>query len=442
MSRVVITTWGSLGDFYPYLLIGIELKRRGHNVVLATCPVYQERTERAGLAFSPIRPDFADPDLIRRGMAPRRGTKFLIRDYWMPHLRLSFEDLKAVVEAEGGADLLLSFVGPMAAPLVAEATGVRWVSSVLSPVSYLSSHDPLVTSAMPFLAHAHRLGPWATASLIRLIKRLTRRWGRPMEALRNELGLLDKRHPLLERLHSPRRVLGLFSSVLAPSRPDWPPQALTTGFISPSPASPGSSLSPALEAFLKAGRPPLVFTLGASTAYRANRFYKESIEAARRLGERAVLLVGKDAYLETLPPLPEGIAAFGYVPYADIFPHASAIVHPGGIGTIALALQAGRPMVLAPLAHDQPDNAARTARLGAARVVSMRRYRAARIAAALEALLAEDSYARAAREAARHLAAENGLRTACDVIEDELQQAVDRRSTNGTVRSQAIDQLL
>ncbi|MHB8956287.1 MAG: glycosyltransferase [Pirellulaceae bacterium] len=36
MSRIVITTWGSLGDLHPYLAIALGLQRRGHEVVVAT----------------------------------------------------------------------------------------------------------------------------------------------------------------------------------------------------------------------------------------------------------------------------------------------------------------------------------------------------------------------------------------------------------------------
>ena len=36
MSRIVVTTIGSLGDLHPKIAIAIELRQRGHNVVFAT----------------------------------------------------------------------------------------------------------------------------------------------------------------------------------------------------------------------------------------------------------------------------------------------------------------------------------------------------------------------------------------------------------------------
>ena len=57
--------------------------------------------------------------------------------------------------------------------------------------------------------------------------------------------------------------------------------------------------------------------------------------------------------------LPDGVAAFDYVSFSELFPRAAAIVHAGGVGTTALAMRAGRPMLVMPCTHDQFDSAAR-----------------------------------------------------------------------------------
>jgi len=51
-------------------------------------------------------------------------------------------------------------------------------------------------------------------------------------------------------------------------------------------------MSPALLSFLDSGPPPIVFTLGTSAVWVARDFYRESVAAAKRLGRRAVLLIG------------------------------------------------------------------------------------------------------------------------------------------------------
>ena len=53
--RVLLTTFGSLGDLHPYLAIGQELQRRGHRVTVAAQGIFRERVEAAGLRLSPVR---------------------------------------------------------------------------------------------------------------------------------------------------------------------------------------------------------------------------------------------------------------------------------------------------------------------------------------------------------------------------------------------------
>ena len=39
--RVVVTTFGSLGDLHPYLALALGLRARGHDVVVATGKCYR-----------------------------------------------------------------------------------------------------------------------------------------------------------------------------------------------------------------------------------------------------------------------------------------------------------------------------------------------------------------------------------------------------------------
>src|ERR1700688_473054 len=117
---------------------------------------------------------------------------------------------------------------------------------------------------------------------------------------------------------------------------------------------------------------------------------------------RAVLLIGKETRNRPAS-LPDGIMAFDYAPYSELFPRAAAIVHQGGAGTTAQAMRAGRPMLVVPFAYDQPDNAARVERLGIARQVSRTKYTAQRVAAELRALLEDSRYAAKAEEVGRRI---------------------------------------
>src|SRR3954471_24918609 len=82
--RIVLTTFGSLGDLYPYVAVARGLQARGPEAVVATSRRYREGAEAAGVGFHPVRPDGPDLDadraVMRRAMDPRRGSEYIVRD--------------------------------------------------------------------------------------------------------------------------------------------------------------------------------------------------------------------------------------------------------------------------------------------------------------------------------------------------------------------------
>ena len=285
------------------------------------------------------------------------ALRILIRECLLPHLRHSYTDLTA---AAHGADLLVTHPITFAGPLVAEQYRIPWVSTVLAPMSLFSVYDLPVFPAMPRLARLYRLRPGVSRLLLRLGKWMTHLWSEPVRQLRAEIELPARGDPLYEGQFSPGLTLALFSGVLATPQPDWPPHTQVTGFVF---RDEPDGLPPELARFLDAGPAPLVFTLGSSVVNTAGSFYQESLEAVRRLGCRAVLLVGTDPQNRLPEPLPESILAVPYAPHGSLFPRAQVIIHQGGIGTTAQALRARRPMLVVPHAFDQPDNALRVVKL-------------------------------------------------------------------------------
>jgi UDP:flavonoid glycosyltransferase YjiC (YdhE family) len=191
------------------------------------------------------------------------------------------------------------------------------------------------------------------------------------------------------------------------------------------------TLDEQLEAFLAAGAPPVVFTLGTSAVGAAGRFYHESAAAAGRLGVRAVLLTGGFAKNVPAEPLPAGVLLVDRAPHQLLFPRASTVVHQGGAGTTGQALRAGRPTLIVPHGHDQPDNAARVAQLGVSRTVYPRRYEAQRVARELAELL-RGHYAQRAAEVADVVRRENGAEAAAAAIDRLLIEARERGAARGS----------
>jgi rhamnosyltransferase subunit B len=115
-----LTTFGSYGDLYPYIAIGIELQKLGHRVILATSVDYREKVESERLGFVPVRPDFSleDREMLRFFFDQRRGTERVIRAV-AGVIRASYED---IYKAAGDADVIVTHPIAMAAVAVAEET--------------------------------------------------------------------------------------------------------------------------------------------------------------------------------------------------------------------------------------------------------------------------------------------------------------------------------
>jgi rhamnosyltransferase subunit B len=134
------------------------------------------------------------------------------------------------------------------------------------------------------------------------------------------------------------------------------------------------------------------------------------------VGQRAVLLVGSDPRNVPAQTRPN-LCIANYAPYSRLFPRASVVIHQGGVGTTAHALSSGKPMLVMPYSHDQPDNARRVRRLGVARVIRRRRYTAELAARKITLLLENGAMRQRAAMIGERLRAEDGLKAACDALE-------------------------
>ena len=414
MSRFLFATFGSLGDLHPYIAVARALIGRGHQAVIATAEDYCVAVEGAGVEFAPVRPkmtEFGDfQSLAKNLFNVYRGPEYLIRRLIMPQVRVAYEDL---LRAAKGADVLISHPLSFALPLVAQRYELPWVATVLSPLSFMSCYDPPVIAGAPWFRKLRILGPRAYRLLFSIMKRSAASWEGPLRCLRKELGLPpSKEIALFEGQFSPFGNLALFDALLAAPQPDWPTKTRICGSpVYDGPAS-DNALGDEVQGFLAAGEAPIVFALGSSAVWIAGDFWDKAMAAVRQLKRRAVLITGP----VNLENLPDGIHPFHYLSYSQIFQRAAAIVHQGGIGTLAQALRSSVPQLIVPVAFDQPDNARRAVALGLARTIPFKRVTSDLLASELRSLMAHDEYSRAARNVAGMLSDKDGAACAANEL--------------------------
>jgi UDP:flavonoid glycosyltransferase YjiC (YdhE family) len=418
--RIVLSNIGTYGDTNPLIALALELKRRGHTPVMALPAVYEPKIRPLGLEFHAIRPDI-DPTntiLVEMIYDIKNGTEHGLRDFLFPVLRQTYDDLLDAATKPERADLLLLGELNYAGPLVAEVTGIPWASYVLAPLSFFSAFDPPALPGYPWLARADEVVPGFGRVIKRVSRFVSRKWPEPIYKLRRELSLPKGANPLFDAKHSPNLVLALFSRALGVEQKDWPAHTLITGFCYYDADAGNQALPENLEAFLAAGPPPVVFTLGSAAVLAAGNFYEVSAQAAIHLGIRAVLLIGTDPRNRLKTALPESVCVAEYAPYSQLFSRSAMVVHQGGVGTTAQCLRAGKPMLIMPFSHDQPDNARRMRRLKVAQVIERGNYKPTRVARQLKAMLAAPQLAQHAKTVAQQLSRENGVHAACDALEE------------------------
>ena len=425
-KHIIFSALGSLGDVYPYIAIAKQLEELGFHTSIATslnhCPMIQAQ----GLNFLHVRPDLDglenfDKELISKVMDEKNGSEYVLREIVLANLADSYADIYAHSES---ASLLVTHPLTYGAIVAARKRNIPFVATILAPTSMWSAFDPPSLPRAKNLPQIRQMfGPVVTKLMLQLIASQVYPWSKPYRDLQAQAGLsVDKANPFFEGQYSPVKNLALFSPLFGPSQPDWPLNVVATGFpfLEESAANPNFANDPSnpsekrLLEFLEAGTKPIVFTLGSSAVMEAGSFYLDSIAISKSLGKRAVLLSGP-AVLNRLPdPLPPGVIAFEYLPHAAVFPHASVVVHQGGIGTTAQSLRAGIPQLVMPYSHDQFDNANRVMRLGVGLSVSRKAYK--REAGKLLARLLEPSYEKAASELGLKIQVEDGAKMAAQEI--------------------------
>lgn len=355
MTRVLLHCVGSAGDVLPFIAIARALRDRGAEPVIATSAWFTPLVEQAGIAALPLGlPEDYAAALRRPGLwHPWRGPRAL----WS----LVLEQLPATLRAlddwlDDPRSILVGSTLALAVRIAAERGHPRTATVHLSPACLLSADRP---PRLPGLPRLDGLPRPLRRAVIDVLDRLAQRTlGPPLDRVRREAGLPPLRTRPTAWMHSPHQVIAAFPAWFAPAADDWPARTQQIGF--PMNAS-SARLSDELETFLREGSAPVVITAGTGLA-DARAFLASGLRAALANDARAVVAC---AFPAALPPLPRGRAmAVAHAPFPALLPRASALVHHGGIGTMAGAFAAGVPQCVSPVAFDQFDNAARLEALG------------------------------------------------------------------------------
>ncbi len=291
--RIFIAALGSRGDFELFLFLGQELHRRGHRVVFGTSPFYAPYVRDSGLEFTPVGTGTQDDiRAVLRGMTaiPDRTLRvweFIAR--WItPQTQMSLPHLQTQAEQ---ADYVVQNLGKTFRRGGEAIPGATVVYDPPENLAYL-------------------------------------REGLASQPRGKCLNLVA----LNRRLVDPQQ--------------QWDECFRFTGYWQ----APRPTIhEPAAElvAFLKAGPPPVVITLGSMAAPEPELVAEDLADALQLAGQRGVIVGGWSGVAQPAGWC-DGVLCVPEAPYEWLFPQAACILHHGGTGTIGAVLRAGKVSVVFP----------------------------------------------------------------------------------------------
>ncbi|MDT0268950.1 glycosyltransferase [Streptomyces sp. DSM 44915] len=380
MSRFLLVVPPLVGHINPLVGVAAELRRRGHQVAWAghTGQIRALAGEGSAVYDCQVPEVSRPPDLT--GPA---AFRLLWRDVFLPLARRMAPGVRAALHAFE-PDLVVADQHALAGALVAEASGVPWVTTVSTSAELA---DPL--AGMP------KVAAWLAELLAGLRAEIgdPAATGDPRFSPYGSVAFTGRE--LLGGQPLPAPGIELVGPVVAdrPERSDFPWHRLP------------------------ADRPLVLVSLGTANVDAGDRFLREALAALGAAGDRlaGVLVDPAGTLADTTPP--RHVLVLPRVPQLALLPRMSAVVCHGGHNTVCESLWHGVPLVVAPIRDDQPIVAGQVVAAGAGVRVRFGRVTAAGLDAALATVLdPANGHRAAARAAARSLRAAGGAGAAADLL--------------------------
>jgi UDP:flavonoid glycosyltransferase YjiC (YdhE family) len=420
--KVVLAAHGTRGDVEPCATVGLELRRRGHEVRMAVPPNLVDFVESAGLAAVGYGPDSREQvnavaDFVHHAFKPQnpiglvRAGRELFVEGWAQMSR-------TLTLLADGADLLV--------------TGQTYHGVVANVAEYYDiplaglHHFPICVNGQlgfpsipspPHLVRSTLRAAWW------LYWRITKDVD---DAQRRELGLPRAAAPAAKRMAERGSLeIQAYDEACFPGlAQEWNSRRPFVGALT---MELPTDADAEVAYWIAAGTPPIYFGFGSTPVQSPDDTIAMIAAACTRLGERA--LVGAAGTDFSNVPHFEHVKVVGAVNFTTVFPACRALVHHGGSSTTPIAMRAGVPQLILywDLVHAVYGAAVKRLKVGTARRFSSADEES--LVADLRQILAPDYVARAREFATRITEPATSAAAAADALEDFAlsRRVADRR---------------
>jgi sterol 3beta-glucosyltransferase len=406
--KVAIHTLGTRGDIQPYLALAIGLRTAGHDVLIAAPSQFEAFVGQHGIGFAHLPGEFLtlmDTPEFKQALAGSTGFGaglHMLKRFRPIARRQLTAEWKAAERFE--PELMIYHPKAIGTPHLGEKLGCPTV--LASPLPGFTPTSAFASPMVPFKSVGllnrltHRLMADGGDTLFR---RLIAEWRV------SELGLAPKPAQPLR----PKATLYAFSPSVIARPPDWPREAVITGYWFFDDSDDWRP-DPALAQFLAAGEPPVYVGFGSMPGLSPRSLTEDVVEALGKAGRRGLIATGSGALENIVAPHIHCIAG---APHDRLFPLVSACVHHGGAGTTAAAFRAGKPQVICSFFGDQPFWGRVVAELGAGPApLSLKTLTMDALSEAIVLATRRDMFRQNSEALAQKLRAEDGVQQAMDAL--------------------------
>lgn len=390
MAEILFVAKGTGGDLVPFPSLGAALKKHGHHVTLLSHCTYAGMAAELGWDFIALDNPEERQQMIADGqlLNSPSGYPAYFRRHILPKALAEYQAIQACYHPRETV-LVTTHKASLVPLLAAERLGIPLMRM-------FATLSELVT--LPLMADMYRDILAAEVNQVR-----------------DEVGLAPTTD-WAAWLRRTDREIALWPEWFAAPDEAWPVEALPIGFIQET----GAEIPEEAAHMLETGEPPVLVTAGTGL-FTDPRFYTASAEACRILDRRAMLVT---RYPQLIPDaLPAQVRHFEQLPFATIMPHVAAIVHHGGVGTLACALASGVPQLVLAAGGDRPENGMRIQKLGVGEYLLPPRWQADQIAAALRRILTSSAIRAHCQDYAARLRASDTAGLVCEQIESLIAQS-------------------
>jgi UDP:flavonoid glycosyltransferase YjiC (YdhE family) len=368
------------------------LDERGYEIWFETWERWRDAVEDLGFQF------LAAPDYIafpgpRPGMPPTPT---------LPECARSFQQVAREVRPR----VVINDVFTLPAALAAELDGVPRATIIHHP--YPVNEPGLPYFMVGLLPPRTPLGAVAWRAARPWFSRRAARQRRELNAARAELGLQPLQR-LYGSISDELALVANFPQLEYPRR--WPPHVHITGpmlfELSDQDSEPPE------------GDEPLIVAAGSTAQDHGLELVRTTLEALADEPVRVLaVLAGKDR--SWAGPTPVNAKVVNWASYSRVMPRASLVVCNGGLGTVAMALSAGVPVIIRPAGADMGENGARVAWAGVGLMLPRGVFGTRSLRVAVRRVLADGRFASRARALADWSQKHDGARRGAALVDRVL----------------------